>query len=1735
MTRLPVQQQALVLYQNLTGRAWVEAERLSFDRAHARLVECGCHLPDLASAWVFVDRMELEKASELNLLASDGEFSENEGDPFGDEGEAMSEEMATELYETYMTHEAAKNKQPWQGYDTGVYYDFQYYGGDQWNRSVAGAPWLERYLNVTAELGYKPQFLGGRESFKFGASKIFDSKCSVVIAFQMGDYVLQVRTAIVEGDVPLLLSKPTLGAMGMIYDVARNRANFTSLELCFFALSATETGHPAILFVPVQAFAGLPQDWEANGPEIKISKRGAAYMGVWEAHVTSLGISGDPHHHEAMSSALEHNQRLVDINNYRQENNIELPGKPTKGWIMRMLRTATAGADKDVMTFGRYKHWESQAVPQGYRDWAEREVAVNNNASEDAEDYDYERLHQCGPGSEPHDPAAGRRELDSVVDGTTDLGPGIGVYNTFATTKRSEKNSVVPKPKAKTPESRGIKMGHRGDRGPGSETGDLEKGARIGGQETLNTYETYLNDSVISTEGRYDLGGDPKNHDEKYNMDGDSMNPPLRPPECAGGDPERRGDYYDENRFEMEEVYGEDENDYHICVDDHFQRDRQPVFWQLYTGNGEMVKAMEEPPDVLWMAPPHVLWDVVAKQTRRRKTAILEHPGEYSGWTTPALKNLGGNDVILYDKFTKYGGDKEATTICVKRGLWQYGNRHGITNGEHHQWTSFYLGRNIETKLHVDSHNLVGTQSATLSFGNFSGGGLWVARRNEDDDTNGGIELDTKHNLTIIDAKLPHRTMPWEGTRWCLSAYTRRSLPYISQGLRRKLVQFNFPVNDLRKHRPLHEQHQMPKKSIRRGLWRNAKRVSCLATWSILAAMSFGRELLPPPGDREQVLLFELGGRRMSYEVADNDYKFIEPLVAEDLEDNGGINLAHEAGGKVIIEGDENGDRSWRGDDTHYHRDDDRAHEAFPADVIHDDPKPTTTGAKAISFSKGSKVGVDAFSVVDSSGVRYEMLSAVDHGTGFHLVVELKGHTAQIMEKTFCELWSNTFGPPGTPAIDLETGLQAGLAKYAEWFGSKIRPSAGQAHWQLGTAEGHGGLWKEIFAKVTDEFSVTEADLHLCITAVNAAKKNVWRKDLEQKQEWKRMCLQQQEGTQKYLRETSAPATGTPARTPVRRKLDIAMENAGSIESGKKKGLSLRSFEKKKKQRQLSQQQQKQKKWTKVLPQGSESLTNWSRRRKLWKKRMLRSRRRSKTKQRGSERWKKPNVERRNSELRTPSFKYPWQLRKVRSLKPGSNGRPQNWSKASSKDVSLSRRKPVKQKPRIRMHAVAQKEHKQALSKPCNRRRTARSSCRRRWGKHWREPLNMARSKQKPDCIRWQSRNARDQKFLRSRRGLRFQQDSRRSSRRKKQFAQTRSTCHVLTSRFRLNGRRRRWYSSSGSPRSRSCSSRKSSGNSSRCVTLYATNTRTKRMSTSGITPLSRSRTTARSAARYVNSTPPSTRMQSPNEYPEIVKLSRMLHQRKQRSLRKQGKARVWKATRKTPWRCRIRPRRGEQSCLRRTVTRCRRQKWSTWRTMPLARSPVAKEKVQSGLVSHHFPQVTGRTALGEMKARKPSERSSKSTRRRSSKSTTNRSYATPSRGTSAVKELEVTHPSLPVAKKDQPQKPPVARKKYQRRQARDRTKQDRTPKAVSQANLRGNATIRYKRTRMVLRTWSRLVQQLLEKGLDQSVGRMPIVALELLVCLLLQLVFNCAKFGQTLREDCIRRTQKGAQSCSCM
>ncbi|CAE7318597.1 RE2, partial [Symbiodinium sp. CCMP2456] len=140
-------------------------------------------------------------------------------------------------------------------------------------------------------------------------------------------------------------------------------------------------------------------------------------------------------------------------------------------------------------------------------------------------------------------------------------------------------------------------------------------------------------------------------------------------------------------------------------------------------------------------------------------------------------------------------------------------------------------------------------------------------------------------------------------------------------------------------------------------------------------------------------------------------------------------------------------------------------------------------------------VAVDAFSAYDSWGKRYEFISVLDCGTSFHVVFPLSGHSTASMEKDFCVAWSHVFGPPGTLALDLESGLQAGFARYSEFYGVKIRSAAGQAHWQQGSVERHNRLWKEIWDRVVDDHSVTENEVHLAVTAVNSAVNELRRKN----------------------------------------------------------------------------------------------------------------------------------------------------------------------------------------------------------------------------------------------------------------------------------------------------------------------------------------------------------------------------------------------------------------------------------------------------------------------------------------------------------------------------------------------------------------------------------------------------------------------------------------------------------------
>ena len=139
-------------------------------------------------------------------------------------------------------------------------------------------------------------------------------------------------------------------------------------------------------------------------------------------------------------------------------------------------------------------------------------------------------------------------------------------------------------------------------------------------------------------------------------------------------------------------------------------------------------------------------------------------------------------------------------------------------------------------------------------------------------------------------------------------------------------------------------------------------------------------------------------------------------------------------------------------------------------------------------------VSVDVFTVFDAAQVKHSLLSVIDHATTFHLVGELEGHSAEAFERKFTQMWGSVFGARGTIAADLETGLQAGLANYAEFHGCRLRPAAGQAHWQQGLIKRHGLWYQAMLRKVIDEKSIDASDLYYALQAVNSAKNELRRR-----------------------------------------------------------------------------------------------------------------------------------------------------------------------------------------------------------------------------------------------------------------------------------------------------------------------------------------------------------------------------------------------------------------------------------------------------------------------------------------------------------------------------------------------------------------------------------------------------------------------------------------------------------------
>ena len=217
---------------------------------------------------------------------------------------------------------------------------------------------------------------------------------------------------------------------------------------------------------------------------------------------------------------------------------------------------------------------------------------------------------------------------------------------------------------------------------------------------------------------------------------------------------------------------------------------------------------------------------------------------------------------------------------------------------------------------------------------------------------------------------------------------------------------------------------------------------------------------------------------------------------------------------------------------------------------------------------------------------------------------------------------------------------------------------------------------------------------------------------------------------------------------------------------GKKKGLSLRSFGKKKKLRMLklpSVQQQEWKKQMKVLPQGNVSLKSWKRRNVPWRKRMTESERSSRKNLEDSELSRKPNVEPESNVRGIPEYKYQLPARRRRE-KPGSSGKLRNWWRTISSRTARSRRSRRKPQKHTPQHVRTPNRPRKTSYLHFRKLRRRLKYCRNVWEEPWKLQWLSAAKRSVPSSTLRPKTSVRAQKYRELKPDLRSLLDSKKES-----------------------------------------------------------------------------------------------------------------------------------------------------------------------------------------------------------------------------------------------------------------------------------------------------------------------------------------------------------------------------------
>ncbi|CAE7551345.1 GIP, partial [Symbiodinium necroappetens] len=1108
MTKLSLSQRALVLYQNLQGSAWVNAESLNvndlasdrgvdylrdwirqhyldievtqvgrslsdlfrklrrkpsqtfrdytaeFNRLLARVTECGCKLPDVANAWLYVDRASLDETTEVSLLASVGnkyalkelqqaaivldrsmrkpweKSGRNDGPPgrrynsvnhaedgvYDGEADTDEETMLEdhleqdtgELYISYMTakaryRDAAKSRGTTdygykggaaKGFDptavkkaaeakillakskshcaacgqkghwhkdavcpkrasgektqtvhvTNEIFELSTYSGGEGlyaildsacSKTVVGTAWLERYLTAVRGRGFDTDFIYEKECFKFGAAnRIYESTYATVVMMNLLGKWVAVKAAVIHGDLPLLLSRPALGRLGLVLDLGLSRASFRNLNPGELTLLETASGHPA---VPIDhgtegkpEISQLPKKWEPHGIEVLSSR--VVYMtacagdvGVGTPTGSSSCITSPKIFYDKKIDPAVRDMLVADV-----LNETVLLSNVTEVWVDKnehkplLPAISRSGMSQPSSTVPVWKMTKVQLLAEANARglavnprWTCPELRTVLNA-----DAEYHRtpgnpvpkglssmtLAELKSEAEklgiPTSTKETRGSLmlkvrDAVTPDTTVMAIGRFRGSSYADIPENYAQWASDEEKANgdnmSPDLKRFVLWRRHRRTMEPKTPvvkrgykDPEKDAKVPPpplSETGSSAWAVVEDSEGPLTGWRPIAPSVSS-DTSWNPKGKATRP--RTPESKGPmDQDIDSDTISEIQA-LEARIGED-------LTGTRQHHEHP-------GELAALRALQE---------RDFSFDRIAE--------ILTH---YDFSTCPtnraAVHQDGGGERVALGYYA-YGNFKGVCKNTVRWShLTQYVNAFlldhaggNLEQGRATYWGAVTLLRNCPAAMHTDKNNLKGSPNYVVSFGGGNGGGLWVEspgggcwrRDSRGQDVEGTI-IDTDRQVWEFDPRLRHASEPGSGSRWTIAAYTPRTLPDANKTEKKVLRHFGFPlpsvaqIRNTRIERDVHEVKSgysnsatgpgkvpMPRRSQRKAMWKTAAFLSVMYT-TMLSSMGRVVDESVPVRHQPEVALLEIGGFTSTCRTAEycgDSVKVMEPVLTEDV------------------------------------------------------------------------------------------------------------------------------------------------------------------------------------------------------------------------------------------------------------------------------------------------------------------------------------------------------------------------------------------------------------------------------------------------------------------------------------------------------------------------------------------------------------------------------------------------------------------------------------------------------------------------------------------------------------------------------------------------------------------------------------------------------------------------------------------------------------------------------------